>query len=135
MEEQVELALRAALLGVGASVGVTVSGVWRALVPQDKTLPAIVFQVQSAIDVDTHQGRAWIDARYLVKAVTVGYDDADSILLAAGIDEVLNHKRIEGAGVRLEDVRRVAPFSSTETRDGKVYRHRGGSYRIMIVFE
>lgn len=135
MEELAEVALRSALAGVSAAAGVTVSGIWKELVPQGQAFPALVFQMQSALDVDTHSGRSWVDARYLIKAVTEGYDDRDAAALALAIDGVLNHQRIEGAGVRLEDVHRINRASTTETRDGKVYRHRGGSYRMMIVFE
>lgn len=135
MEELAEVALRSALAGVSAAAGVTVSGIWKELVPQGQAFPALVFQMQSALDVDTHSGRSWVDARYLVKAVSEGYDDRNANALALAIDNALNHQRIEGSGVRLEDVHRINRISTTETRDGKVYRHRGGSYRMMIVIE
>lgn len=132
-----EEALTVRLGAASALAGVDIDGIHRNIAPQGKRPPYIIFQQQAFIDRYTHASavhgrRSSYEATYLIKAVTKGYDDTSANKLDSAIDGLVTFEFTAMSGYRIGFPHRVGGFSTTETRDGVVYQHCGGSYKFTL---
>lgn len=93
--------------------------------------PLVIFSRSSGTDAYTFAERAWRDQLWLVKAVdrSTSANVADEI--DAAVDALLTDGTLTISGASLMSMRRASdmpPFA--ETKDGQMYRHAGGLYKI-----
>lgn len=107
-------------------------GVHSDVIPPNAPLPAIVFNYQSGTDVQVvGSERICTNALYQVKVV--GYNDDGNVVVDAIADEIdsLLHKSSGTVtGGNVFSCVRERPIAYTEAAQDKMYRHRGGLYRI-----
>lgn len=102
------------------------------IAPDGAATPFIVFQNQSAVD---SQGigaiRIMVDALYVVRGVAPSSTYGGVLTQIDDRIDTLLHDVAGTAGTgRVIASYREAPFRLTEQRDGKVWRHLGGIYRL-----
>jgi hypothetical protein len=102
------------------------------IAPADAAAPYIVFQNQSAVD---SQGigaiRIMVDALYVVRGIAPTDTFGGALAqIADRVDTLLHDVAGTAGGGNIVASVREAPFRLTEPRDGKVWRHLGGIYRI-----
>lgn len=111
-----------------------VTGVYTWPVPQDTALPYVLFQEQSARDM---QGmgpmRIWSTGTWLVRIVAETRSWGGALETAANRLDVLLQAQsgtVTGGG-RVFVCVREQPFRLVETVQSRQFRHMGGMYRIM----
>jgi hypothetical protein len=103
-------------------------------VPANAVLPYVLFQEQSAVDLEVLGGeRVWVDGLWLVRAVAETRDWGGALEQAANRIDALLHKAAGPAtGGNVWACRRVRPFRLTEDRESGQFRHLGGLYRLYV---
>jgi hypothetical protein len=116
------------------TLGPLINGVYDGLIPADKTLPAVRFQMQSpGNDVMVINGvRLWAAPLYLVAGVVEG-SAVPLVPIADAIDNALHKAVGETTTISIQSCVREAPFTLTETDEGRIFRHAGGLYRITAI--
>lgn len=131
---EVDAALSAKLLADATLMAITTDGVYFDEAKQGATKFVIVSLV-TEFDQVMFGARAFEDATYLVKAVTLGTSGADVKTAAARIDALLDGQSITIAGYKLMVMQRVERIRYTEVDDvdrSIRWQHRGGRYQIMV---
>lgn len=122
--------LRADATLVAAAPG----GIWRSFVPKGKTGNAVVFDYVAPLEDTRGNGgeRIWSRARYVVKAVIEGNNDATAQTLADRIDAVLEASSGGTADVTVDYCVRIRPFYYLEQPidTDQTFVHAGGEYEI-----
>jgi len=110
------------------------AGVYRDLIPADKDLPAIRFQLQNPHDVRTvGQARVLVRLDYLIVVTREGHAVAPLVPLADRVDELLHRANGSTSTLTIYECTRLQPFHLLEPDDSGVqYRHAGGIYRTMV---
>lgn len=109
------------------------TGVFEGLAPVDQPYPFVVFQMIDAPDLYGvgPKARIWTDAEYIVKA-TAEASFAALRPFAAAIDLRLDGVQAELAEGLVLGVRRTAQYRSVEQHEGRIIRHLGGRYRVLV---
>lgn len=101
------------------------------LIPADKQLPAVRFQVQARHDVrgvGTHRIITQID--WLVVVTNQGHAVTPLVPLADALDQALHEHSGSTSTIMVLSCERLEPFTLLEVEDtGTYYRHAGGLYR------
>lgn len=112
-----------------------ISGAYRDVIPEGKTLPAVRFHVQASGDV---RGSANASSRimtridWLVVVFRKGYSIAPLVPVADALDQRLHNSNGETAAVEVYQCIRLEPFGLLEVADsGDHYRQAGGIYRTI----
>lgn len=102
------------------------------LAPPNASTPYIVYQNQSAVDVrGVGTATIMVDSLYLVRGIAPVDSYTGTLENIANRIQTLLHGAAGTAGAgRVLACVREAPFRSPETRDGAIWRHLGGIYRI-----
>lgn len=100
--------------------------------PSDAATPYIVYQNQAAADVrGIGTVTIMVDALYLIRGVAPTDTYGAALAQIADRIQTLLHGVAGTAGTgRVLACLREAPFHLPETRDGKLWRHLGGIYRL-----
>jgi hypothetical protein len=120
------------LRGDGPLDALLAGGVYSELIPANKPLPSVRFQLQAGREITVVNGvNIYTDLLYLVAAVVEG-SPAALVPIADRIDAVLHKAVGETSTIRVQSCVREMPFRLRELLDGKLYRHAGGLYRIKV---
>lgn len=120
------------LSGDATIVGLIGNRVFAYLIPQDATLPALVYTFQNAQDVEGCTGcRLIVKATYQVKAVDKSESVAGVKALNDRVDALLQRKTGAVTGLDVLTCLRQYPFEYVELQDGAQFRHAGGVYEIV----
>jgi hypothetical protein len=105
-------------------------------VPQGDVFPAVVHQLQGAVDVRSATGdaRIMVSGLWLVKAIVRSDTFADAAPIADELDEALEEASgAAGTDGAVFSCTREAPFRLVEDDDASVtYRHLGALWRIFV---
>lgn len=108
--------------------------VYSHIVPAGVSLPAVVYQMQSAEEDLTviNRHRVWASLVYVVKVIAAcgAWEDVDAV--AAWMDAALHNGSGSYAGGVVCACTRERPFSFVETDGDMQYRHLGGIYRLQV---
>ena len=128
----VDAALVATLINDPQLMAITTDGAWFDIAQKNAT-KFILLSLLNEDDEPMFNGRAFEDAVYLVKAVTLASTGADVRLAAARIHALLDQKALDVAGYGQVTVMRIRRVRYTEVDDQNDARwqHRGGHYRVM----
>lgn len=123
-----------------AITGIVGTRVYRDVAQQGAQMPCIVFQVQSAEDLNTAGvNRIFTTLTVVVKAIDTTGSYAGNVQTLAARADVLLHSQQASVSMTLPDASVVAgycwawrtrPFNLAEVVDGVQYRHLGGVYRV-----
>jgi hypothetical protein len=130
----IDAALVAKLIGDATLMAITTDGVWMDEAAPEATKFVIISLIE-ATDEPMFAGRAFEDALYLVKAVTLNSSGADVKTAAARIDALLDHQPLTVAGYSHCLTRRERRERHTEVDDQDTsirWQHRGGQYRVVV---
>lgn len=105
-------------------------GVFNSLAPPDATFPYIVFQMLSKVDEHNFALRGG-NAVYLIKGVSNKRWPKEAIDVDTTIDTTMEDATLTIANHSQLLCRRESDFSFVEDRDGMIYQHVGGMYRVM----
>ncbi len=110
-------------------VNTLVSGrIYRDLVPQTASLPAITITLVSHVDTNTMSGRR-VFAETLTDVRVVGDGSAYQNTIAARVDTVLQNAAGSRNSVHVVKLRRDGVQAFIESESGKTYAHLIQSYR------
>ena len=125
-----------ATLAADATLAGVVSGVYSEIALADVTYPLVLFAEHRAeSDLMTHGAyRVWSTMYYVVR----GIDEAntftgDLATIEGRIDAVLHAGSGTTAAGTVWECVRTMPFRMVEQRDGRVFRHLGGIYRVRAI--
>ena len=120
-------------LNVAGVLAAAPGGVHRRKAPQgsgDATI--VIFTFDSADDVKTLAGPAWLDSEFTVRAVCAGLSTAPADTAYGAC-----HALLEGATLTIPGFspmycrRRTLVSYDEDAEGGKTYQHVGGTYRVM----
>ena len=117
--------------GLTALLAAGTAGIYSEIIPQAASLPAVVFFVNYASDLNTAgPARIQTTLEYVVKAVT----KAEGYGVANAIDAQLDARLQAGSGAPsggfVWGCMRIQPLRFMELDNGVQYRHAGGIYRL-----
>jgi hypothetical protein len=127
----------AAWLGSSTELVGLIGGEWNvyaAPAPEGTEVPYVTFDHAGTMDVRTFGARLE-RARYIVRGITVGQSKRPGHLIAEALDRRLEHADEAGfavEGYRVLRVERDGPVDYPEVRDGRTYRHIGGTYIVEV---
>lgn len=115
-----------------ATLAGLVSGVYAYQIPQDASLPAVLYSYNRGQDVQgVGTARVMASLVYQVKAVVQGESLAPALPIARRIDALLQGAvNITVADGQVLACVRESIVSYAETDEGLAFRHLGGLYRI-----
>lgn len=105
-------------------------GVWNSRAPRGTPYPFIVFQMMSKVDEHNFALRGG-NALYLVKAVSDKEWPKEAMDADTQIDTALEDTTLTIANYSQLLCRRENDFGFVEDRDGMIYQHIGGIYRVI----
>jgi hypothetical protein len=112
--------------------GLAIDKIFNAQARRNATLPYVVFQQQSGVDLMVVGSvRVWSNFLYVVRATAEADNYSGVLQIAAGrIDAVLHAASGTNVNGTVWACVREKPFVLPEPREGRVFRHLGGIYRI-----
>lgn len=131
---EIDAALSAKLLADPTLMGICSDGVYFDEASQGLT-KFVIISLVLALDTPMFGARAFEDATYLVKAVTLNNSGADVKTAAARIDALLDNQPLSVSGYSHMVTRRVERIRLTEVDDmdnSIRWQHRGGRYEIVV---
>lgn len=117
-------------LNVQALVALAPGGVFNTLAPQTAPLPYVLFQMVSKNDDHTFNGR-FAEGVYIVKGVSESPWPKAAADIDTQIDTLLEDASLTITGFNPILCRRESDFTLVEERDGRMFQHVGGLYRVI----
>lgn len=105
---------------------------YRMIAPQTATLPYVIFNQQSGMDVWTFNDRERKSLLYQVKAVGSGHSGSAISAMNDRLDTLLNDAALSMTGWGCKRIRRESDVEYTESDQGIIYHHVGGIFRIDV---
>jgi hypothetical protein len=130
--------LYARLSGDAAVAGLVGARIYASLASQGASFPLVLFNYQGGQDLHAvgSGGRIWTRSLYLVKAVCEGGSYGPAAAIAGALDAALEGYEdtvtLSGVAYHVSVAGRETPVRYTEGSEGKIYRHSGGIYRLLV---
>lgn len=133
VENELETAIRAALVNDATLAALATSGVWNGAADQGTECPFVVFNEQSGSSPYLFGDRkALLDYTFIVKGVTEGYATLLAGQIDKAIDDALTAAKLTVTGYSVLVCRRTRNVNYSEVDHGRSFRHRGGEYAIQL---